>query len=169
MKNVDFGKSMLKRSIKRPVNRLGITLVELLVAVSILVLIAAFVVPRVRSVSDDSRAYEAANMLSSAIKRAGANSMGMKKASAEYANSLTDRINGRCLVLEENPNFSGGVTKIQFGTLKHARELVREIEAVPFPLWAGFVPPITEEMEPGTLVSYKGERIEIIEFIDLFL
>lgn len=105
-------------------------------------------------------AFEAAGLLVSAIEKAGADSLGVKTvktvqtAQTGTANPLTENINGACLIFERNPNFSevGGVTRIQFGRLKHSRA-AQVKDTFPASMWHCFTPDVTADMAIGTSVT----------------
>lgn len=124
--------------------RSALSLVEILVTVAVLVAIAAFVVPQFRSVSDGNCAFEAAGLLVSAIKSAGADSLGAKTIEGEFVNPLTDNMDGACLILDRNPNFCEvrGVTRIQFGNL-NTRPKKTRLRRTFFPNQCGIVSRLT--------------------------
>ena len=158
--------------------RYGLTIVELLIGISIMVILFAVLIPAVRLLSDDTRTYNGASMLASAISDAAATSV---RATPTKRIDDSNRVEGNCVILERNPNFVDqdeiffGVTKIRRGkvTLRIITQEPNEpgsggnphTEVVGVNLWPAYEPPITEGLAPGTEVLFEGQTATIVEFV----
>ena len=159
--------------------RYGLTIVELLIGISIMVILFAVLIPAVRLLSDDTRTYNGASMLASAISDAAATSV---RATPTKRIDDSNRVEGNCVILERNPNFVDedeiffGVTKIRRGkvTLRITTLEPNErpdsggnphTEVVHVNLWPAYEPPITEGLAPGTEVLFEGQTATIVEFV----
>ena len=156
----------------------GFTLVELLVAISIVLLLTAVLVPGLRFITDSNRVSEASRLVSGSFHRAASRSAGstQKKSSGRNGlgeNTETKIVSGACIVFERNPNFQQegvffGATKIKHGryqTETRIQEVNREITFFPIASWENFSPPITDGMPKGTEVSINEQDSTIEKFV----
>ena len=106
----------------------GITLVELLVAITVMVVLLALLVPRLRIVSDDNRVSEAARLVSSQISLASSASLANRRqlhAPEEY--QLNSPISSRAVFFHFNHNMTQD--EVVFGTTAIQQARVKILES----------------------------------------
>lgn len=95
--------------------RRGLTLVELLISITVIVVLLALLAPRMRIISDGNRVNEAARLVSSQIAQASSRSLANGRrllAPDEY--ELGSLISRGCIYFHLNPNMEQD--EVLFGT-----------------------------------------------------
>ena len=157
----------------------GLTLIELLVAMAVLLTILALVVPRLRILSDDQRIHEAARSVASSVSKAANRSLDLGDRQEKSTNTVRhSKLSGAFVLIERNHKFEHegifyAANRIRQGRLRFENYQQKEwqfawheiptfVRRREFGLWD---PPINVNMPRGTEVSRDGHNFEFVKLL----